>query len=204
MKRYQVGFGIVLVFLVVFLMSGCLFDTDQKYYLPYQEGFSCYVAQGNQGWISHTLLGKNAVDFLMPMNTHVVAARCGKIVDVVLNNPDINCPICSNNYITIEHSGGTITKYVHLNQDNSPKVQVGEYVQRGQFIAYSGNSGNSWLPHLHFEAWGPDANGELSESLVIHFEDVDGDGVPRAYNTYTSRNHLGNGKCFNENGIVSE
>jgi hypothetical protein len=60
------------------------------------------------------------------------------------------------------------------------------------------------MPHLHFEAWGPDENGDFTESLRVHFVDVDGEGVPRAYNTYTSQNHLGTGECFDESGVVSE
>jgi murein DD-endopeptidase MepM/ murein hydrolase activator NlpD len=86
----------------------------------------------------------------------------------------------------------------------NPRVQVDEYVERGQFIAYSGNSGNSMVPHLHFEAWAPDENGDFNQALRVHFVDVEGDGVPRAYNTYTSQNHLGNGNCYGDSGLVSE
>jgi hypothetical protein len=209
MRKYQISIIAILVCLSVFLISGCLLylDTDRVYYLPYQEGFSSYVAQGNQGLISHYELEKFAIDFIMPVNTPISAARCGRVVEVVLSNRNINCPsktLCPNNYITIEHIDGTRAKYVHLNRDMNPRVQVDEYVERGQFIAYSGNSGNSMVPHLHFEAWAPDENGDFNQALRVHFVDVEGDGVPRAYNTYTSQNHLGNGNCYGDSGLVSE
>ncbi len=209
MRKYQLSIITVSVCLVVFLIGGCLLylDTDRVYYLPYPEGFSSTVAQGNQGLLSHYELKKFAIDFLMPMNTPVLAARCGRIVEVVLSNRDINCAsrtLCPSNYIIIEHIDGTRAKYVHLNQDRNPKVQVNEYVERGQFIAFSGNSGNSWMPHLHFEAWAPDRNGDFNQTLRVHFVDVEGDGVPRAYNTYTSRNRLDNGNCFGDSELISE
>jgi murein DD-endopeptidase MepM/ murein hydrolase activator NlpD len=43
---------------------------------------------------------------------------------------------------------GTQTWYCHL---SSYRVPAGTYVKAGQPIAYSGNSGNSTGPHLHFE-----------------------------------------------------
>ena len=197
---------VFLVFAILTTMlSGCrvcppgLYDDSREYYLPYEEGFASFVVQGNQGPISHHQMGKNAIDFVMPVDTHILAASCGKVVEVVLSYPDINCPvtgICGHNYITIEQSDGTQAKYVHLKHDDNPMVLVGQYVERGQFIAFSGNTGNSWMPHLHFEVWGPDENGDLNKTLVVYFADVDGDGVPLAGTTYTSENHLGTMTCY--------
>jgi murein DD-endopeptidase MepM/ murein hydrolase activator NlpD len=47
------------------------------------------------------------------------------------------------------HDDGTLTEYVHLMQGGSA-VRVGEKVAAGKLIGYSGNTGYSAGPHLHF------------------------------------------------------
>lgn len=50
----------------------------------------------------------------------------------------------------IEHVDGTVAFYAHLKQ-NSIVVETGDTIIEGQFIALSGNSGNTMgFPHLHF------------------------------------------------------
>ncbi len=50
--------------------------------------------------------------------------------------------------IIVEHPGDYVTYYAHLSRFNTT---VGATVSAGQVIAFSGNTGNSTGPHLHFE-----------------------------------------------------
>jgi murein DD-endopeptidase MepM/ murein hydrolase activator NlpD len=52
--------------------------------------------------------------------------------------------------IEIDHGFGFKTKYAHLSEFN---VKVGQKVKRGECIGYSGNSGTSSGPHLHYEVF---------------------------------------------------
>lgn len=52
------------------------------------------------------------------------------------------------NLVKLDHSFGFRTYYAHLNKI---VVTHGSFVKKGQLIAYSGNSGASTGPHLHYE-----------------------------------------------------
>ena len=50
--------------------------------------------------------------------------------------------------VMLKHEDGYSTLYAH-NQEN--KVQVGDKVSKGQVIGFTGNSGRTTGPHMHFE-----------------------------------------------------
>ncbi len=52
--------------------------------------------------------------------------------------------------IVIEHGHGFSTVYAH---NSKLLVKVGQRVERGSIIAYSGSSGVTTGPHLHYEVW---------------------------------------------------
>ena len=52
------------------------------------------------------------------------------------------------NLVVVDHGGGLSTAYAH---NSSFASSVGQAVSAGEVVAYSGNTGNSSGPHVHFE-----------------------------------------------------
>jgi murein DD-endopeptidase MepM/ murein hydrolase activator NlpD len=52
------------------------------------------------------------------------------------------------NLVVVDHGNGLSTAYAH---NTSLVVGVGQSVSAGQLVSYSGNTGNSTGPHVHFE-----------------------------------------------------
>ncbi|MGV9554114.1 peptidoglycan DD-metalloendopeptidase family protein [Streptomyces sp. NPDC003401] len=108
-----------------------------KYALPVaNQGLSAYYGQSGVNWMSqHT-----GIDFPVSYGTTVVAATDGT-VRTQWNS-------AYGNMLIVTAKDGTETWYCHL---SSYRVPSGTTVKAGDPIAYSGNSGNSTGPHLHFE-----------------------------------------------------
>jgi len=98
---------------------------------------------------------KNAVDFIAPENTTVLAAARGTVT-YVKDDSEIGGPSVSfwdySNFISIKHQNEEYTRYDHL-AFGSSKVRVGEIVSAGQEIAKVGMTGFTYLPHLHFQVF---------------------------------------------------
>ncbi|MEU5719528.1 peptidoglycan DD-metalloendopeptidase family protein [Streptomyces sp. NPDC020403] len=107
-----------------------------KFVLPVaRHGLSAYYGQAGVNWMSvHT-----GIDFPVSYGTPVMAATDGT-VRTQWNSAYGNMAI-------VTAADGTETWYCHL---SSTKIRSGQ-VKAGDVIAYSGNSGNSTGPHLHFE-----------------------------------------------------
>jgi murein DD-endopeptidase MepM/ murein hydrolase activator NlpD len=107
-----------------------------KFMLPVKlHQLSAYYGQSGVNWMSlHT-----GIDFPVQYGTPVMAATDGS-VRTQWNSAYGNMAI-------VTAADGTETWYCHL---SSTKIRSG-WVKAGDVIAYSGNSGNSTGPHLHFE-----------------------------------------------------
>lgn len=91
----------------------------------------------------------NGVDFRAPQGTQVKAAESGRVK--ATGNADSVCPRGSyGKWIVIEHQNKLTTLYAHL---SLIRVDIGQTVQRGDIIGYSGNTGYTTGPHLHFTVY---------------------------------------------------
>ncbi len=81
------------------------------------------------------------VDLAVDSGTNVTAAAAGTVITAKYNSS-------YGNYVQIDHGYGIVTTYAHL---SAIGVEVGQSVERGAFLGYSGSTGNSTGPHLHFE-----------------------------------------------------
>lgn len=93
-------------------------------------------------------------------SAEVLAAADGVVLEIRddqydrchIEDAEVTCdghPILAN-FVTIEHRDEMITRSLHLMKD-SVVVQPGDEVVCGQLLGLMGSSGNSSLPHLHFQ-----------------------------------------------------
>ena len=98
---------------------------------------------------------KNAVDFLAPVGTPVIAAADG-VVTYVEDSFNIGGPDYSywkfSNFVVLMHPNGEFSRYDHLDFQSST-VRVNRKIKRGQHIGNVGLTGFTFVPHLHFQVF---------------------------------------------------
>lgn len=151
---------------------------DGPYAPPFAPGQRFGISQAFDGAFSHQHpQSRYAVDIVLPLGTPVRAARAGVVMEIADDFLDGGTdPKYQNraNAVRILHQDGTMAVYAHLHPD-SVRVAPGQRVERGAWLANSGNTGFSTGPHLHF-AIQRNAGMELV-SLPFEFAGPDGRGV---------------------------
>ncbi len=104
--------------------------------IPVPEGSR--ISQYNR---DHRARGCTGIDWAVAVGTPITAAADGVVAmaEYAANY---------GNHVHIYHYGRNVTIYGHLERFI---VAPGEKVVEGQVIGYSGNTGDSSGPHLHFE-----------------------------------------------------
>lgn len=124
------------------------------YSLPIDENSRWELGQEFNGEYSHSdEQNRYAVDFIVPIGTPVLAARSGVVMETIASydSGGQNAKLYSTraNFIRILHDDGSMGLYAHL-KENGILVSSGQRVGLGETIGYSGNTGFSSGPHLHF------------------------------------------------------
>jgi len=103
----------------------------------------------SRDWAHHSNLPR-ATDFGVPVGTPVKAAMNGYVQTSTDLKGSGNGGYRSYGRYIVIANGLDRTLYAHLSKRG---VSQGSQVRAGQLIGYSGNTGNSTGPHLHFETW---------------------------------------------------
>ena len=82
----------------------------------------------------------DGIDIAAPIGTPVVAPRDGTVL-ATGNSPTFGI------FLRLQHPDGYISFMAHL---HGVTVNIGDAVYQGERVAYSGNTGRSTGPHLHY------------------------------------------------------
>jgi len=100
------------------------------------------------GWRENPILKRRifhaGIDLRAPIGTPILAPADG-VVKIIQYNQNSGY----GNVVSLSHNYGFESYYAHL--QNKIVVKEGQFVKKGALIAYSGNSGMSTGPHLHYE-----------------------------------------------------
>ena len=106
--------------------------------------------------------GHTGIDYGCPLGTPILASADGAVSYTQISN------VGYGNDVMLLHPDGNYTLYAHLGQI---LVKRWQKVKQGDVIGYSGSTGNSTGPHLHFEVRGSD--GKAFDPLTLPLMSVD-------------------------------
>ena len=173
-------------------------DPRARYRMPFGGKLERELTQGQNGRFTHTGTSRYSFDFGMPIGTPILAARRGEVVEVNDGYTESGVApafLDKANAVTILHEDGTFATYAHL--DPGSGVRQGMKVNVGDVLGFSGNTGFSTGPHLHFSVWRATMqNDQGSVTVPIRFYDSSAAGfVPRSQRRYAPTCHREGNRC---------
>ncbi len=130
-------------------------STDNRLYdFPFRQNVRWKISQAFHGGFTHNdEQNRYAVDISVPVGSPILAARGGVVMQTIggFERAGTRPEKFSerSNIIRVQHEDNTMGLYAHLKQGGI-MVREGQRIQTGQLIGYSGNTGYSTGPHLHF------------------------------------------------------
>lgn len=114
---------------------------------PTKQSIKNLTSKAKFGLRMHPILNKvllhKGIDISVPYGTPIYSTMSGFVKEVRYSNYGYG------NLVIIHNGNGYETRYAHLSKIID--LEEGNYVEKGQLIANSGNSGLSTSPHLHYE-----------------------------------------------------
>lgn len=153
-------------------------DASVRYRIPYPGNVPRMVVSGPGSWPNHRALHHWGFDFELPIGTEVHAARGGLVFDLESRH-QLGGPArwlySLSNFVFVLHEDGTHAAYHHLRY-GGVAVKVGDRIQTGDLLGYSGQTGLAPEPHLHFSVYRARADG-FCESIPIRFDNGTREGL---------------------------
>lgn len=143
-----------------FQFSGYWLSTGgQQVYSPVMREDWTNLISSNYGERIHPITKErkfhNGVDIAVPTGTRIYSAVKGTVILAQYSSS-------AGNWVKVQTESGWTVIMMHM---DSLAVSAGQEVEQGDFLGYSGNTGNSTGPHLHLEV--RDANDKTLNPIFI-------------------------------------
>ena len=118
---------------------------------------------------------KEAIDFAIPKGTEILSASDGIVVlakdeSRYGGNNRRYLKLKYLNSIIIRHRNNEFSEYSHLKYKGA-LVKKGQKVKAGEVIGYSGNTGYTTEPHLHFHVCTKGTRYNIGKTLEVKFNE---------------------------------
>ncbi len=146
-------------------------DDNFLYRLPYKVKTKEQVTQGFNGVFSHKGNSQYAVDFGMTKGTKIYASREGTVVKIKEDSKlggNNRKYLPHANFAIVKHQDNTYAVYNHLLY-NGVEVKEGQFIDEGELVGYSGDTGFNNGPHLHLVVY-KTINIKQRQSIPIKFK----------------------------------